>query len=320
MNQNDRSEIPARIMNEVGRYVQGRKDLLQLLVTTLICGGHILVEGLPGTAKTLMTRSFAQAIGGQFKRIQLAPDMLPGDITGFNLHRPDRASEFIPGPIFANVVLADELNRTTPRTQSAFLEAMGERQVTVEGVTHLLPQPFMVVATQSPYDGEGTFQVPNVQADRFLFRVWSGYPERETEARVLEQADLLEESHVEAVTTPQAVLDLRDLVKMVHISDLVRNYILGLVEWLRSAPYVLEGPSPRASLALYRGCRALAFLEARDFALPDDVRRLAFPALEHRIRVTAEGELNGVTPHALIEQVLEAVPVPRGSLTPQIHS
>jgi MoxR-like ATPase len=183
-----------------------------------------------------------------------------------------------------------------------------------------LPQLFMVVATQSPHDGEGTFQLANVQADRFLFRVWSGYPEREAEARVLGQADILEEPHVEAVTTPEAVLELRSLVKQVHVSDLVLNYILDLVEWLRSAPDVLEGPSPRASLALYRGCRALALLEGRDFALPDDVRSLAFPALEHRIRITAEAELDGVTPHALIEQVLEAVPVPRGTLTPRVHS
>lgn len=316
MNQTDLSEIPARIRDAVGRYVQGKEDLLQLLVATLLCGGHILVEGLPGTAKTLMTRSFAQAIGGHFKRIQMAPDMLPGDITGFNLHRPNGTSEFIPGPIFANVVLADELNRATPRTQSAFLEAMGERQVTVEGVTYPLPQLFMVVATQSPYDGTGTFQLPNVQADRLLFRVWSGYPERETEARVLGQADILEEPRVEAVTTPEAVLELRNLVKEVHVSDLVQDYILNLVEWLRSASDVIEGPSPRASLALYRGCRALALLEGRDFALPDDVRRLAFPAFEHRILTSAEAELDGVTPHALIEQVLEAVPVPRGAITP----
>jgi MoxR-like ATPase len=316
LDQGELKGIPARIMNEVGKYVQGREDLLQLLIATLLCGGHVLVEGLPGTAKTLMARSFAQAIGGQFKRVQLTPDMLPGDITGFNLHRPDRDSEFIPGPIFANIVLADELNRTTPRTQSAFLEAMGERQVTVEGITYPLPQPFMVVATQVPYEGEGTFQVPNVQADRFLFRIWSGYPEREVEARVLEQADILEEPYAEAVTTPQAVLELRNLVKRVYISDLVRNYILDLVEWLRSAPDVLEGPSPRASLALYRGCRALALLEGRDFALPDDIRRLAFPAFEHRIRITAEAELDEVTPHVLIERVLEAVPVPKGPLTP----
>jgi MoxR-like ATPase len=310
------SETPARIMDAVARYVHGKEELLQLLVATLLCGGHVLVEGLPGTAKTLMTRSFAQAIGGQFKRVQLAPDMLPGDITGFNLHRPDGTSEFIPGPLFANVVLADELNRTTPRTQSAFLEAMAERQITVEGVTHPLPQLFMVVATQSPYDGTGTFQIPDVQADRFLFRVWSGFPEREAEARLLGQADALEEPHVEAVTTPQAVLELRNLAKRIHISDLVVNYILDLVEWLRSAPDILDGPSPRASLALYRGCRALALLEGRDFALPDDVRRLAFPALEHRVRTTGEAEVDGVTPHTLIERVLEAVPVPKGALTP----
>ena len=315
LDQDQLKEIPSRIIDEVGRYVQGKRDLLRLLVVALLSNGHVLIEGLPGTAKTLTAHSFAQAIGGQFKRVQLTPDMLPGDITGFNLYRPDGRSDFIRGPLFTNVVLADELNRTTPRTQSAFLEAMQERQVTVEGTTYHLPEPFMVVASQSPYGGEGTFQLAPVQVDRFLFRLWSGYPEREAEAQVLQQADVLEEPQVEAVTGPEAVLELRDLVKEVHVSDLVVNYILDLIGGLRGAPDVLQGPSPRASLALYRGCRALALLEGREYVIPDDVRSLAASALEHRVLLTAEAELDEVTPSDLVDHLLDTVPVPKGSIS-----
>lgn len=311
LNEDDLKDIPTRIVEAVGEYVQGREELVRLLVVTLLSGGHVLIEGLPGTAKTLAAKSFAQAIGGEFKRVQLTPDMLPGDITGFNLYRPDGSSDFVKGPLFANVVLADELNRTTPRTQSAFLEAMEERQVTIEGTTYPVPRPFLVIATQVAYGGDGTYMLANVQADRFLFRLWSGYPERDIEARVLEQADELEDPHVDPVTTPEAVLMLRELVKGVHVSELVVKYILDIVEHLRSNSDVLLGPSPRASLALYRGCRAFALLEGRDYALPDDVRRLALPTFEHRVRPTAEAELDDITPYTLVQQTLEAVPVPK---------
>ena len=306
--------VPGRILSAVSEYVQGKNDLVRLLTVSLLSSGHVLVEGLPGTAKTLLARSFAQAIGGEFRRIQLTPDLLPADITGFNLYRPDGSSEFVQGPLFANVVMADELNRTTPRTQSAFLEAMQERQVTIEGTTYPLPHPFLVVASQVPYGGEGTFQLADVQVDRFSFRVWSGYPDRQAETHVLELADVLEQPRVEPVTTPETILELRELARKVHVSDLVLSYILDLVESLRSHDDVLRGPSPRASLALYRGSRALALIEDRDYVVPDDIRTLAPSVLEHRVRLTAEAELEEVTPEALVQGSLESVPVPKGAV------
>lgn len=312
MNQDELKIIPSRILEAVGQYVQDRDEMVKLLIVSLLSGGHVLVEGFPGTAKTLVSKSFAQAIGGKFKRIQLTPDMLPGDVTGFNLYRPDGSSAFMEGPLFANVVLADEMNRTTPRTQSAFLEAMEERQVTIEGVTYPLPRPFIVVASQIPYGGDGTYAIAEVQNDRFLFRLWSGYPERDAEAKVLQQADALEEPNVVPVTNPDEILALRELVKKVHVSEFVANYILDLVGRLRSDSDVLQGPSPRSSLALYKGARALALIEERDFVLPDDVRQLALPAFVHRVRPTAEAELDEITPSVLVERALGDVPVPKG--------
>ena len=218
----------------------------------------------------------------------------------------------MPGPIFANVVLADELNRTTPRTQAAFLEAMQEGSVTVEGTTYPLPQPFMAVATQIPTGAEGTYGLPEGELDRFMLRIWSGYPEREAETVILRQADILENPTVDPVTTPQDVLALRAMVKKVEVSDLVSAYILDLVERLRQDKDVASGPSPRASLSLYRAGRAMAFLEGRDFVIPDDVRRLTVPVFEHRLRLTVEAEIEEVSARQVVERVQEAVPVPKG--------
>lgn len=317
MDQEELREIPARIQEAVEQFIHGKDDLLRLLIVGLLAGGHILVEGLPGTAKTLTSRLFAQTIGGSFKRIQLTPDMLPGDITGFNLYRLDGSQEFIEGPLFANIVMADELNRTTPRTQSAFLEAMAETQVTVEGTTYTLPHPFMVIGSQLPYGGEGTFPLAEVQADRFQYHLWSGYPERQIEAQIIGDADILEEPQLQAVTDPEALLKLRELVKNVHVSGLVVDYILDLVGRLRSDSDVLRGPSPRASLALYRGSRAMALLEGRDYVIPDDVRALAMSVFEHRVRPTAEAELDEVTSRSVVERAVETVAVPKGALMPE---
>jgi len=305
------SPIPGQILEAVSRIVVGKDEVKRLLLTALLSGGHVLIEGMAGTAKTLLGKTFAQAIGGEFRRIQLTPDLLPTDVTGFYLYRPDGTSQFIRGPIFANVVLADELNRTTPRTQAAFLEAMQERQVTIEGTAHPVGAPFMVIATQLPSGAPGTYPLTDVQVDRFMFRAWSDYPTADEEARVAASVDLLDEPRVEAVATPQAILALREEIRRVHVSDGVRRYIIAVVNAVRHDPDVLIGPSPRGTIALINGSRVLAFLEGRDFVVPDDVKVLAASALIHRVHMKSEAEMDGVTPQTLVDKALRATAVPR---------
>lgn len=304
-------EIPRRILGAVSEFVVGKDDIKTLLLAALLSGGHVLIEGRSGTAKTLLANTFAQAIGGQFRRIQLTPDLLPTDVTGFYLYRPDGSSRFIQGPIFANVVLADELNRTTPRTQAAFLEAMQEHQVTIEGTAHPLAPPFMVIATQLPSGAPGTYPLTEVQLDRFMFRAWSDYPSAEEETKVAASIDRLEEPQVEPVATPDAVRSLQEQLKQVHVADDVRNYMVALVNRVRENPDVLVGPSPRGTIALYKGGRALASLDGRDYALPDDVKQLAHAALGHRIYLKAEAEMDGVTAQSIVERALREIPIPK---------
>ena len=304
-------EIPGKILSEVSKVIIGKEDIKEILLVAFLAEGHVLVEGLPGTAKTLLAKTFAQVIGGRFNRIQFTPDMLPADITGFYLYTPDGNSRFISGPVFANILLADELNRTTPRTQSALLEAMQENQATIEGKTHPLPKPFMVIASQLAYGAEGTYPLTEVQIDRFMFRAWSGFPSKEEEGRVIQRIDYLDQPDIKVVVTPEEVLQLRQEVKRVYVSEKVSEYIVTLVDRVRHDPDTLVGPSPRASIALYKGSRALAFLEGRDFVLPDDVKKLITPALEHRIRVKPEAEMEDITPRVIIERAMEEVPVPK---------
>lgn len=303
-------EVPVRIFDAVSKIVIGKDEVKTLLMVALLSGGHILIEGMAGTAKTLIGKTFAQAIGGGFKRIQLTPDLLPTDVTGFYLYRPDGTSKFVPGPIFANVVLADELNRTTPRTQAAFLEAMQEHQVTIEGAPHPLQLPFMVIASQLP-SGAGTYPLADVQVDRFMFRAWSGHPTSEEEAEVVSHIDLLDEPAVEPITTPETIMKLKEQVKAVHVSEGVRRYLVALVNRVRQDPDVSVSPSPRATIALYKGSRALAYLEGRDYVLPDDAKRLAFAALQHRVHVKSEADMDGVTAEAVVERALQEVAVPK---------
>ena len=303
--------IPDKILDEISKIIVGKKDVKELLLVALLSGGHLLIEGLPGTAKTTLAKIFAQTIGGKFKRIQFTPDMLPADITGFYFYSPDGTSRFMPGPIFANVVLADELNRATPRTQAALLEAMQENQVTIEGVTHPLPSPFMVIASQLPYGGAGTYPLTEVQADRFLLRVWSDYPAKEEEEQIIQKIDHIEEARAESVIKPEDILELRRAIKDVYLSDKVRDYIVALVKHVRQNADVLAGPSPRASIALYKGSRAMAFLQQRVFVLPDDVKGLFLSAVEHRIRIKPEAEMEEVTHRTIAEKALAEVPVPK---------
>ncbi len=277
----------------------------------LIAGGHILIEGFPGTAKTKLAKSFATAIGGEFKRIQFTPDMMPADITGFYLYSPDGNSRFIEGAIFANILLADELNRTTPRTQSALLEAMQEYQVTVEKKTYPIAKPFMVIATQVLAGGEGTYPLTDVQIDRFLLRVFSGYSTKEEEKRIISEIDRIEEPVISDVTSLEEIVASQELAKQVYVSPDIVEYIASIIVSLRNSPDILSGPSSRATIALYKCSRVLAMLDGREFVIPDDIKHLTFLALEHRVRIKTESEMDDITPRMVLERTLEQVPVPK---------
>ncbi|MBI2852964.1 MAG: MoxR family ATPase [Chloroflexi bacterium] len=277
----------------------------------LIAGGHLLIEGFPGTAKTTLAKAFAQAIGGKFKRVQFTPDMLPADITGFYIYSPNGDSRLIEGPIFANIVLADELNRTTPRTQSALLESMQEHQVTIERTTFHLPEPFMVIATQVQAGAEGTYPLTDVQADRFLLRVFSKYSTKEEETQILNNIDRIDETAITPVTTLDEIAELRDLTKTVHVSPEIVEYAMSIVEAVRSDTDVAGGPSIRGSIALYKCSRALALLDGRDFVIPDDIKHLVCPSMEHRLKIKPESEMDDITPQIVLKRALESVAVPK---------
>jgi MoxR-like ATPase len=304
-------DLHQRILGEISKVVIGKKEIKEALMLSLLAGGHLLIEGPPGTAKTTVARSFAEAIGGVFKRIQFTPDMVPADITGFYLYNPEGKSTFVEGPLFANIILADELNRTTPRTQSALLEAMQEQQITIERKTYPLVQPFMVVAAQIQSGGEGTYPLTDVQIDRFLLRIWSEYPSKEEEKQVISNIDRIDTSSIRTVTGVEEILEVRQLVKQVQVAPDITEYIVTIVESLRADPDILSGPSPRSGIALYKCARALALFDGRDYVIPDDVKHLAFAALEHRVRIKPEAEMDEITPRQILQRTLDKVPVPR---------
>jgi MoxR-like ATPase len=305
------SELYQKILGEISKVIIGKDEIREVLVLALLAGGHVLIEGLPGTAKTKLARSFAEVIGGKFNRIQFTPDMMPADITGFYIYSPTGDPRFVEGPIFANIVLADELNRTTPRTQSALLEAMQEYQVTIERKTYLLEKPFMVIATQVKSGAEGTYPLTDVQMDRFQLRALSGYSSKEDEKRIISNIDRIDDPDIRAVTTPAEIKELQALVKEVHVSPDIVEYTTSIIEHLRNDPDVFSGPSIRSSISLYKCSRVLALIDERDFVIPDDVKHLVYSAVEHRIRVRPEAEMDNVTPGAIIERALERVPVPK---------
>ena len=305
------SQLIRRIVSEVSKYIVGMKDVINLMLVAMLTEGHILLEGPPGTGKTLLAKTFAGAIGGTFKRIQMTPDLLPADIIGTVYYDMTTGSwNLKKGPIFANVVLIDELNRATPKAQSALLEAMQEMQVSIEGSTIRLPRPFLVIATQIPYGGEGTYPLTDVQLDRFAYSVNITYPERSEELEIITRIDELEHPDVKPVASPEELEALIEHVRRVKVSDAVKKYILDIVENLRRAEEVATGPGPRASIWLYKGSRAVAFLDGRSYVIPDDVKKLAFPVLSHRIRIRPEYSADNLTSRDVILRVLDEVEVP----------
>jgi len=305
------SDLYGKILSEISKVIIGKSEIEESLMLALIAGGHVLIEGLPGTAKTKLARTFAEVISGDFRRIQFTPDMMPADVTGFYIYSPNGTSRFIEGPIFAHIVLADELNRTSPRTQAALLEAMQEYQVTIEGKTYPLAKPFMVIATQVQPGSEGTYPLTDVQIDRFLLRVTSEYSSKEQEKQIISNIDMIDEPDLKAVTTTDEIRALQELAKEVYVSEDIIEYTTSIIDSLRLDPDILSGPSTRAGIALYKCSRVLALLDGRDFVIPDDIKHLTFPAIEHRIRVKPEAEMDDITPGMILERVLEKVPVPK---------
>jgi len=313
--------IAEGIIRNVERVIVGKRAELQLALTALLCQGHVLIEDVPGVGKTMLARSIARSTGCLFKRVQFTPDLLPTDVTGVSIYNAKTSDfEFRPGPIMAQIVLADEINRATPKTQSALLEAMEERQVTVDGVSHKVPSPFMVLATQNPIEYEGTFPLPEAQLDRFMLRVHLGYPSKTDEVVIMDRQQMVHPvEELEQVTDASEVLRLQTAVKAIYVDPLIKQYIVEIVEATRKHESVYLGASPRGSLALYRAAQAFALLEGRDFVIPDDVKALAYPALGHRVIVSPSARVKNVTAAAIINDCLSRVPVPgaraRGAFT-----
>jgi MoxR-like ATPase len=306
-----------RLADNIERVIVGKREAIDLLMVALLCEGHVLIEDVPGVGKTMLARALAISLGGQFKRIQCTPDLLPNDVTGVSVYNQQSgAFEFRPGPVFVNVLLADEINRATPRTQSALLEAMQEQQVTVDGITRVLPRPFMVLATQNPIEYEGTFPLPEAQLDRFLLRLPVGYPGPQDEKTILK--NLRREhpiNHLEKVAEIEELLALTPQVWEVHVDGTLEDYIIQLVGNTRTHPDLALGASPRGSLALYKAAQALAAIRGRDHVLPDDVKYLTPVSLCHRLILKPEAELRGRTAAGILEDMLASLPLEIETLT-----
>ncbi len=305
-------DIGGKVKENVERVIVGKADVVELAIVTLLCEGHLLLEDVPGIGKTMLAKSVARSLGCSFRRIQCTPDLLPSDITGTYIYNQKTADfEYRPGPIMSQVVLADEINRATPRTQSALLEAMQELQVTAEGETKPLPRPFILLATQNPIELEGTFPLPEAQLDRFLMKVSLGYPSAEDDRLILSrfrQTDPLEE--LLPVVSSEELIQIQNDCRQVHVAEDVEDYIIRLIHATREHDSLQLGASPRAMLALYRAAQALAALRGRAFVVPDDVKYLVFFVLIHRIIPHAESHLRGQTAEEALREVIDSVPVP----------
>jgi MoxR-like ATPase len=311
-NVEDPKLLAERILDNVARVIIGKSRETQFALITMLCRGHLLIEDVPGTGKTMLARALADSTGCSFQRIQFTPDLLPSDVTGVSVYSQSTGSfEFRAGPIMAQMVLTDEINRATPKTQSALLEAMEEHQVTVDGVTHPVPSPFMVMATQNPIEYEGTFPLPEAQLDRFLMRIHLGYPSATDEVLIM---DAQQEQHpietLQQVASVDEVQELQQAVREIYIDPLVKQYIVSLVGATREHESAYLGASPRGSLALMRGTQAYAMLEGRDFVQPDDVKLLAYSTLGHRVIVSPSARVRGIDSAQIVDEAIERVAVP----------
>ena len=307
----DGRKLLSILKKEIHKAVVGKDDVIELLTIALLAEGHVIIEGIPGVAKTTIAKSFAQALGLKFSRIQLTPDLLPADILGTVYYdQIDGLWKIKKGPIFANIVLADEINRAQPKTQSALLEAMQERQVTIEGKTYKLDRPFLVIATKNPLEFEGVYNLPEAQIDRFMMEIKVGYPDKEEELEMLRRKDRGEFSEVKTVFTKAQIITAIEETKNVKVSDDVLRYLYEIVTRTRTDERLLIGASPRASEHLLYASKAKAFLEGRDYVIPDDVKSLAVPVLAHRLMVKAEYEVEGVKGETIVREILEKVEVP----------
>jgi len=308
----DVTAVAKKIIGNVEKAIVGKRQQIVLSLVSWFCEGHLLLEDVPGVAKTMLARALASSVGCEFKRVQCTPDLLPTDVTGASVFNPKTVEfEFRPGPLFAQVVLADEINRTTPRTQAALLEAMAEGRVTVDGVTRKLPPPFLVIATQNPVDHEGTFPLPEAQLDRFLMKFSLGYPTVEEELRML---DLLQKAHpidsLTPVVSAEELIACQRAVREVYVDEKVRRYLMQIVHDTRGHEDLSLGGSPRASIALFRSSQAMAALRGRNYVLPDDVKRIAGPVMTHRVILRPESRLRKVTAAQVVEQIIAEIAVP----------
>jgi MoxR-like ATPase len=304
-------EIAQEVLSEVSRVIVGYGDILQQLFVSLLVNGHVLLEGVPGLGKTVMAKTFAKTLGISFRRVQFTPDLLPADITGTKIFSQEEGTFVLQkGPIFANVVLADEINRSAPKTQAALLEAMAERQVTIEGDTLELVKPFIVIATENPVEMEGTYPLPEAQVDRFLFKLWLDYPEQDEEVDIMRRQISGESPSVDKITNAEEILAAQKLVNMVYIDDRILKYIRDVILKTRNHPQIALGCGPRAGLTLMKCGKARAAILGRTYVTPDDVRALTVPALNHRILLKPEAELEGLDVNAVIKGIIEDIPVP----------